>query len=98
VPSIFSGPLFGSPATDAITVTEGGGRFTFGALDLAANNGNVNFTFTGTLLGAPVFNVTGTQLTQPAARGVANDYLARGNRGLALLALCPAEGAVGASR
>jgi len=63
VPSIFSGPLFGSPATDAITVTEGGSRFTFGALDLAANNGNVNFTFTGTLLGAPVFNVTGTQLT-----------------------------------
>src|SRR5215831_16777653 len=35
---------------------------------------------------------------QPAARGVANDYLARGNRGLALLALCPAEGAAGASR
>jgi hypothetical protein len=66
VPSIFSGPLFGSPATDAITVTEGGGRFTFSALDLAANNGNVNFTFTGTLLGAPVFNVTGTQLTNTA--------------------------------
>src|SRR5215471_6208111 len=35
---------------------------------------------------------------QPAARGVANDYLARGNRGLALLAFCPAEGAAGASR
>src|SRR5215468_2288938 len=35
---------------------------------------------------------------QPAARGVANDYLARGNRGLALLALCPAKGAAGASR
>ncbi|HEX3417276.1 MAG TPA: PEP-CTERM sorting domain-containing protein [Stellaceae bacterium] len=66
VPSIFSGPLFGSPATDAITVTEGGQRFTFSALDLAANNGNVNFTFTGTLLGAPVFNVTGTELANTA--------------------------------
>ncbi len=65
-PSIFSGPAFGSPATDAITVTEGGGQFTFSALDLAANNGNVNFTFTGTLLGAPVFNVIGTQPTNTA--------------------------------
>jgi hypothetical protein len=35
---------------------------------------------------------------QPAARGVANDYLARGNSGLALLALCPAANAAGASR
>jgi hypothetical protein len=32
VPSIFSGPQFGSPATDAIGVTEGGGLFTFGGL------------------------------------------------------------------
>ncbi len=66
IPSIFSGPIFGSPATDSVTVTEGGQRFTFSALDLAANNGNVNFTFTGTLLGAPVFNVTGTELTNNA--------------------------------
>src|SRR6266436_3077443 len=35
---------------------------------------------------------------QPAARGVANDYLARGNSRLALLALCPAANAAGASR
>ena len=35
---------------------------------------------------------------QPAARGVANDHLARGNHGLARLALCPAESAAGASR
>jgi hypothetical protein len=61
IPSIFSGPFFGSPATDSVTVTEGGQRFTFSALDLAANNGNVNFTFTGTLLGAPVFNIVGTE-------------------------------------
>jgi hypothetical protein len=61
-PSIFSGPLFGSPAIDAIGVTEGGQRFTFSSLDLAANNGNVDFTFTGTLLGAGVFNVTVTEL------------------------------------
>src|SRR5512133_3387411 len=35
---------------------------------------------------------------QPAARSVANDYLARGNSRLALLALCPAANAAGASR
>ena len=33
-----------------------------------------------------------------AATGLANDHLARGNRGLALLALCPMESAAGASR
>jgi PEP-CTERM motif len=61
VPSIFSGPAFGSPTTDAITVTDGA-EFTFGGLDLAANTGNVDYTFTGTLRGASVFNVTGTEL------------------------------------
>ena len=80
VPSIFSGPFFGSPATDAIMVTDGGQRFTFSALDLAANNGNVNFTFTGTLLGAPVFNVTGTELESTAVfetepSGVSSDVI-----------------------
>jgi hypothetical protein len=59
IPSIFSGPLFGSPAIDAITVTEGGGLFTFSTLDLAANNGNVDFTFTGLRGAATVFTVTG---------------------------------------
>jgi hypothetical protein len=61
IPSIFAGPINNGPTLDAITVTDGA-RFTFSALDLAANNGNVDFTFTGTLLGAPVFNVTGTEL------------------------------------
>ena len=80
VPSIFSGPLFGSPATDAVTVTEPGHRFTFSQLDLAANNGTVNFTFTGTLLGAPVFNVTGTELESTAVfetepSGVSSDVI-----------------------
>lgn len=80
VPSIFSGPLFGSPATDAITVTEPGQRFTFSQLDLAANNGNVNFTFMGTLLGAPVFNVTGDELANTAvfeteSGGVSSDVI-----------------------
>jgi len=60
-PSIFSGPQFGSPATDAITVTEGGGLFTFSALDLAANNGNVSFTFTGLRSAATVFSVAGIE-------------------------------------
>ena len=35
---------------------------------------------------------------QPDARGVANDHLARGNHGLARLALCPAPSAAGAPR
>jgi len=80
VPSIFSGPLFGSPPTDAVTVTEPGHRFTFSQLDLAANNGSVNFTFTGTLLGAPVFNVSGTELESTAVfetelSGVSSDVI-----------------------
>jgi hypothetical protein len=57
IPSIFAGPLLGSPPNDAITVTEGGQRFTFSQLDLATANANTNYTFTGTLLGAPVFSV-----------------------------------------
>jgi hypothetical protein len=61
VPSIFSGPQFGSPATDAIAVTEGGGLFTFGGLDLAANNGSVNFTFTGLRDASTVFSVAGLE-------------------------------------
>jgi hypothetical protein len=57
VPSIFAGPLSGGPSNDAVTVTEGGQRFTFSQLDLATANANTNYTFTGTLLGALVFNV-----------------------------------------
>jgi hypothetical protein len=60
VPSIFSGPLFGSPTVDAISITAVGGQnFTFSALELAANNGSVDFTFARTLRGAPVFNILG---------------------------------------
>jgi hypothetical protein len=62
VPSIFAGPINNGPTTDAITITDGT-RFTFSELDLAANNGDVGYTFTGTLLGAPVFNVSATQLS-----------------------------------
>jgi hypothetical protein len=61
IPSIFSSPQSGSPATDAVTVTEGGSLFAFSALDLAANNGNVNFTFTGLRSAATVFSVTGIE-------------------------------------
>ena len=35
---------------------------------------------------------------QPTGRGVANHHMARGNRGLALVALCPAQSAAGAPR
>jgi hypothetical protein len=61
IPSIFSGPRFGSPADDSISVTEGGRAFSFSSADLAANNGDVVYTLTGTLNGGPVFNVTGTE-------------------------------------
>jgi SRSO17 transposase len=46
--------------------------------------------------GAPARHRQSARL-EPAGRGVANDYLARGQRGLALLALCPAARAAGAS-
>lgn len=40
---------------------KGGGLFTFGGLDLAANNGNVNFTFTGLRDASTVFSVAGLE-------------------------------------
>jgi hypothetical protein len=59
VPSIVAGGVFGGPATDAFSVTDGN-SFTFSALDLAPSPvGNVDYTFTGTLKGTPVFTVTG---------------------------------------
>ena len=52
---------------------------------------------TSTRRDAPADLGQGTRL-QPTGRGVANHHMARGNRGLALVALCPAQSAAGASR
>jgi len=61
LPSLFTGPVCGSPTTtNALTVTEGGMAFMFSSLDIAANNGNTLFSIIGTLLGVPVFLFSGT--------------------------------------
>ena len=66
----FQGQLIGNPvpsimsinagafSNDAVTVTKGGQRFTFSQVDLWSTAfSQTNYTFTGTLLGASVFNV-----------------------------------------
>ena len=79
-PSIGAGGVFGGPAVDSISVTDGGNPFTFSALDFAPSpDNNVGFTFTGTLGGSPVFNIAGV-LTPPEAfatvlSGVAADVI-----------------------
>jgi hypothetical protein len=80
IPSIVAGGVFGGPAVDSISVTDGGKPFTFSSLDFAPSpDNNVDFTFTGTLGGAPVFNITGV-LTPPQVfatklSGVAGDVI-----------------------
>jgi hypothetical protein len=64
-PSISSGLIFGSPFTDAITVTEGGQGFSFLGFDIAANYTNVNYTFIGTLFGLQAFSTTGSLPNDP---------------------------------
>ena len=65
-PSIFSGPGFVpfSSTNNQFTVTDGS-RFSFGGLDLAANESDVNYEFLGKLAGSTVFDLTGnvTDLT-----------------------------------
>jgi hypothetical protein len=65
VPSIFSGPLFGSPATDSIEITDGS-SFTFNQFDMAANNGNVTYTLTGMKGGLTQYTLTSTELANTA--------------------------------
>jgi hypothetical protein len=80
VPSIAAGSVFGGPNNDAVAVTDGA-RFTFSQLDLATANANTVYTFTGTLLGAPVFNVTDTitppQVFNTVLSGVSADQIDR---------------------
>jgi hypothetical protein len=66
IPSLFAGPAQGGPANDALDVTRnGGGSFNFASVDLAANNGNVNFTITGFLGGVPQYVFNGVEPGRP---------------------------------
>jgi hypothetical protein len=47
----------------AITVTDGAVPFTFSALDAATTRNTATATFTGTLLGSPVFSVNNVDIT-----------------------------------
>ena len=62
MPSIFTGTgAFGGPASNTIALTEGGSRFAFNGLDLAANFSTASYEFLGTRGGSTVFDLTGTQ-------------------------------------
>jgi hypothetical protein len=63
VPSLFAAPSdpFFDPVDDALDVTSGGGLFNFASVDLAANNGPVNFTFTGFLGGMQQYAFSGVE-------------------------------------
>jgi hypothetical protein len=66
IPSLFAGPAQGGPANDTLDVTKtGGGSFSFASVDLAANNGNVNFTFTGSLGGIQQYVFSGVEPGRP---------------------------------
>ena len=80
IPSIVAGGVFGGPAVDSISVTEGGGSFSFSSLDFAPSPvGDVHYTFTGTLGGSPVFSVSGTlvppQVFETVLSGVSADVI-----------------------
>jgi hypothetical protein len=65
-PSLFAGPAQGGPANDALEITRiGRGLFNFASVDLAANNGNVNFTLTGFLGGIQQYVFTGVEPGRP---------------------------------
>jgi hypothetical protein len=62
IPSLFAGPINNGPTNDALDVTKnGGGLFDFSSVDLAANNGNVNYTFTGFVGGVQQYSVSGVE-------------------------------------
>jgi hypothetical protein len=66
IPSLFAGPAQGGPVNDALDVTRnGGGSFNFASVDLAANNGNVNFTLTGFLGGIQQYVFNGVEPGRP---------------------------------
>jgi hypothetical protein len=60
VPDIFLGPI-GGITPGSITVTNGGGLFSFGSFDFSPNSGtNAAYAITGTLLGSTVLSFSGT--------------------------------------
>jgi hypothetical protein len=66
IPSLFAGPAQGGPVNDALDVTRnGGGAFDLASVDLAANNGDVNFTFTGFLGGIQQYVFNGVEPGRP---------------------------------
>jgi hypothetical protein len=66
IPSLFAGPVQGAPANDALDVIRnGGGSFNFASVDLAANNGDVNFTLTGFLGGMQQYVFNGVEPGRP---------------------------------
>jgi hypothetical protein len=73
IPSLFAAPSdpFFDPVNDALDVTRGGGLFNFASVDLAANNGAVNFTFTGFLGGVQQYAFSGVEPGRGAAFGTA---------------------------
>ena len=66
IPSLFAGPAQGGPVNDALDVTRnGGGAFNLASVDLAANNGDVNFTLTGFLGGIQQYVFNGVEPGRP---------------------------------
>jgi hypothetical protein len=62
----YYGPIQGGPVNDALDITRnGGGSFNFASVDLAANNGNVNFTLTGFLGGIQQYVFNGVEPGRP---------------------------------
>jgi hypothetical protein len=62
VPSLFAGPVQGGPRNNTLDVKmNGGGLFNFSSFDLAANNGNVNFSLMGFLGGVLQYAVNGVE-------------------------------------
>ena len=78
-PSLVSGGVFGGPADNSITITNGG-QFTFTSIDFAGSTtSDADYTFTGTLGGSNVFTVTGVepppQVFSTILSGVSGDII-----------------------
>jgi hypothetical protein len=80
-PSVFGGPTCDNGVSGLFSLT-GAGLFSFDAIDLAANNGDLDYTITGLLGGATVWTQvgslaagTGTFVTLASLSGAAVDTL-----------------------
>jgi PEP-CTERM motif len=60
VPDIYLGPI-GAPTPGSVTVTDGGGLFSFTSFDLSPNNGGgAGYTYTGSKLGIVLYSFSST--------------------------------------